>query len=365
MIKILFVVSHLDPQGPNKQLYYLCKTLDKNRFKPIVVTTSQINFEKSLHKELRAEEVEIHNFRLGKIKSLFNAKKKIREIIKSENIDVILSYGFRSDFMCSGLKNVIKVTSIRNTLLVNWEFTWGPFLGKILGEINLYYIKKFDYIIACSQSVSTYLSTLNLKTTIIRNSVDTKSVLKNLPYSKELVFEKAKKFATFITVSSRLKGKNIEFLLESFVKPELNLYNLFIAGYVEPILKNKYSHYPNIFFLGHVDNLQHYLYTSDFFISSSLHEGMPNAVLEALTLGIPVILSDIEPHKEIIFHQNYKIGVVFKNDSFSSLHKNVDVLVNLDYDKLSQNCRVSMMENFSVEQMTIHYENFFSSIVRK
>lgn len=53
-------------------------------------------------------------------------------------------------------------------------------------------------------------------------------------------------------------------------------------------------------FLGDVNNVSDYLAASDYFISASLSESLPNTVLEVLAVGLPVILSDIDFYKEIV-----------------------------------------------------------------
>jgi glycosyltransferase involved in cell wall biosynthesis len=47
------------------------------------------------------------------------------------------------------------------------------------------------------------------------------------------------------------------------------------------------------------DEVYQYLSQADIFISASWGEGLPVGVLEAMACGVPVILSDIPPHREI------------------------------------------------------------------
>ena len=56
----------------------------------------------------------------------------------------------------------------------------------------------------------------------------------------------------------------------------------------------------NIFLPGLVHNVADYLRAADLFVSASHAEGMPNAVLEALAASLPVILSDIPAHREVL-----------------------------------------------------------------
>ncbi|MCE5278808.1 MAG: glycosyltransferase [Planctomycetaceae bacterium] len=55
-----------------------------------------------------------------------------------------------------------------------------------------------------------------------------------------------------------------------------------------------------VLFAGYVDNLWSCLKAADAMVSLSKIEGRPNAVLEAMACGCPLILSDIDAHREIV-----------------------------------------------------------------
>src|SRR2546425_9967394 len=50
------------------------------------------------------------------------------------------------------------------------------------------------------------------------------------------------------------------------------------------------------------DQVPTYLAAADIFVFPSKFEGMPNALLEPMASGLPVVVSDIPPHRELIQH---------------------------------------------------------------
>ena len=365
MIKVLFVISNLNSQGPINQLFYLCKYLDKEKVKPYIVTTSQKSFERSMHQNFKDVGTEVLDLKLSKVQSILFAKFKIQKIIDKEGIQIIQSFGFRSDLISFTLKRVFKVTTVRNTLLYNWKMIWGLYLGTMFGRINLYVIRKFDSVIACSFSIRDYLTSLNLSTHVIVNSIDS-SLIRQKPEKVEIFSLRESlnlplKKSILLTISSKLKGKNIEFLLESIQKPGFENTFLIVAGYVEESILNNYS-LSNVLFIGNVKNLQEFMLVADFFVSASLHEGMPNAVLEALAVGTPVLLSDIPPHIEILNSAEIEIGRQFKNNDFKSFLSSYKKLIEMDQILLSRNSTSLIQLKYSASKMAKQYQDYFLTI---
>ena len=73
--------------------------------------------------------------------------------------------------------------------------------------------------------------------------------------------------------------------------------------------------YDRCIFTGHVDDVAIYLDKADIFVYPSEREGNPLALIEALARGLPVILSDIDCHKELFPEKD----IFFKTKDVSSL----------------------------------------------
>ena len=66
-------------------------------------------------------------------------------------------------------------------------------------------------------------------------------------------------------------------------------------------------------------NIYPYYHKADLFILSSLYEGLPNTLIEALTLGVPIISSDCKTGPQEIL--NKKHGVLFKIKDYKTLSR--------------------------------------------
>lgn len=359
-IKVLYIVSKLNKGGPINQLLYLCRYIEQSKIDFTILTISPKKAKVTIHEELYKLGIQVIELNLSKLKSILKTRKIIQSIINKKKIHIVHSFGFRADYIAGSLEYVFKISSVRNTVKVNTKYIYGLFLGEVIGRYHITILKKFNQIIACSYSVQVYLKNFGLNALAIQNSVD---IYKLQTLHKQSIKGKLGipcSNLTFITVNSKLPGKNVEFLLEQFSgNAKLNDYNLVITGYSQQSLINKYSMLKNIIFTGRVTNFDEYLKAADYFISASLHEGMPNAPLEALAEGIPVLLSNINSHNEIVTTINDYIGEIFINNDSVDFQSKVDSLLTRRYETVSRNALNGVKEHFNAPKMAERFQNVY------
>ncbi|MCX7641901.1 MAG: glycosyltransferase family 4 protein [Elusimicrobiales bacterium] len=107
-------------------------------------------------------------------------------------------------------------------------------------------------------------------------------------------FEDVKNFEYTIKALSELNLNNV-YLIIIGAKFDNSLYEKKIVNLIKELNLEQ-----QVKILPFTRNLQKYFLGSDVFIQSSKSEGLPRSVIEAMLYGLPIILSDIEPHIEII-----------------------------------------------------------------
>ena len=95
---------------------------------------------------------------------------------------------------------------------------------------------------------------------------------------------------------------------------------------------------------------------SDYFVSASLSEGLPNSVLEAISMELPVLLSDISSHKEIV-GDNYPY--LYKATDVVDLKDKMVELIDQKNDALPESFSNRVNELFEADEMAVKYESLY------
>lgn len=117
--------------------------------------------------------------------------------------------------------------------------------------------------------------------------------------------------------------------------------------------KDKYSKDLRYIFMGKVECPLEYYQLSDIFVSASLSEGLPLALLEAASTGCYLYVSDIEPHREIaslLGEENISMFKI-KDGSYNYLQPKIK---KADYNALSDD----KLYNISDKKCQIFMTNF-------
>jgi len=364
MINIAYLTSTLVKTGPNNQLFYIVSNLNKDKFNPIVITLSP-ELSSSILNDFKNIGITIVQLNLRKYAGMFFAKKVINKTLIKYKIDILQSYGLRGDYVAS-ISKCKKLTTIRNRLPYNYKMLCGSILGKIISAWHLKLFKKFNTIISCSNSVQEYMLNYNINSIAISNGIDINKYPPINNFDNKINFKKSIGISSdsklFLTVSNKIPGKNVEFLINSFsTLPTLLNYHLLIAGYFPKKLRTKFNNFPNIHFLGIVSNMIEYIKACDFFISASYSEGFSNVILESLLVGTPVILSDIPSHREII--GNEKCGIIFENNSYFSLENVINKMVSMNYESISLRSIEYIRHNYNAKKMASQYEDVYFKLM--
>lgn len=126
-------------------------------------------------------------------------------------------------------------------------------------------------------------------------------------------------------------------------------------------------------FLDHISETEKVYKISDVTINCSLKEGVALTSYESLSMGVPVVSSDVGGQKELI---NDEVGVIvpckqkendiymtqYKDEEISSYVDAIDKILN-DLDKYKNNCRKRILEKFTIKNMVDKMCEIFEDLV--
>jgi len=366
MIKIVYIISSIKTVGPIFMLKNIIKYIPKDKFRIYLITISA-NQDDSLCLEFRNMGVEIYSLNYSRIRSFLFARSTIENKLQIIKPDIIHSHGLRADFINSKIRySAKKVTTLRCFPYEDFINKYGRIVGTLTIHFFLKNMQRIDNRVACSNSISKRMEgKKSLIFTPIPNGLDLSKFNKTtnehrLELRKNLKLPEDKKI--FISVGDMDEGKNQKLIFDAFKTDDDNKLIIFLGSGPQLTQLRKLSqNSTNIKFMGKVNNVKDFLQASDYFISASLSEGMPNAVLEAMGTGLPVILSDIPSHREI-FEKNRFCGILFKNKDLESIKTAISSITVKDYSTMSDSSYKIVDSYFSASKMATGYKNFYESL---
>ena len=299
MIRIMFVIDHLGYGGAQKMLLFVASHLNKNVYETLIYlkngddkTDYSIDDNISIICGRKREKRYIRRFQ--EIGDLIGNIKKYKP-------DIIISF-----------------LNIPNLIATIAGFVCRiPVIISERGDParNVSFIRQVECL--CSGAVfqtkaaqAFYPKTISRKGIVIPNPVVKNK--EHLQYKFNSQYKKVAFIARFELVQKRQ-----DIMLYSFKKvlnkfPEMKLY-FYGDGTDEEVCKKlalELGISKNILFCGRVQNPLEQIMDAYMFVLTSDYEGIPNALIEAMAAGIPVVSTDCSPGGAALLIKNKKNGLL-------------------------------------------------------
>ncbi|MBP6128158.1 glycosyltransferase family 4 protein [Flavobacterium sp.] len=368
-VKVLYIISTLKRTGPTNVLYNLISELDRKKIEPIILTLSSEPLQSSsLLVDFNELNVKVLSFSLSRIKGFFVARKRIKHIIYSEKIEVVHLFGFRPDFFVNKFdyESLKIISTINSNLYDDYTMLYGKFVGKVMAHFHVKSLNGKE-IVACSEFVANEIKNrYGIRLKIIYNGVPKKIYYKTNENERKASRKKLMlplDNHIYVFIGLLIYRKDPITVLKAFINSNaINNSILLIIGdgpLMDECKSLCFEHRRNILFLGNQPSTIDYLKASNFYISSSYSEGLPTSVMEAMGCGLPVILSNINPHKELVFNiLNYDYS--FPVNDYKKLADKIDKIAADDFDSISESCYKIISETINSEIMASEYQKLYT-----
>lgn len=284
MKKVIFYIYSLNKGGAERVLVTIIEQL-KNYFEIILLTDTISEREYPLSDKIRRETIGACPY--PRIFAPFWRVFAIRKVIKKEKNGLLVAF-----MLPTGIRALIAaiMTKCKVVVAIRSNPT-EDYPTKIKRLWTALWLKKAEKIVCQFPSQAEYLpGKLDKKITVIWNPIS-KSFGKDLPF-----LERKKKI---VSVGRLYDYKNFEMLLKGiqndktyFSQYEVKIYGdgphrTILQRYIDEHELNEI-----VYLEGEVEDVGEKIKDAELFVLTSNTEGMPNVLIEAMSMGIPVISTD-------------------------------------------------------------------------
>ena len=174
---------------------------------------------------------------------------------------------------------------------------------------------------------------------------------------KEKLLIKEKDFI-FVFLGRVVRDKGINELIYAFKNLNRRNSKLLIVGPYEselsPLLhetKDEIERNENIIHVGYQEDVRPYLAISDILVFPSYREGFPNAVMQAVAMGLPAIVTDINGCNEII--KEKENGIIIPTKDYEALINAMHYFLDNpeEVKRMGDQTRISILNNFEQQKV--------------
>jgi glycosyltransferase involved in cell wall biosynthesis len=384
---ILYLVTQTELGGAQRYILDLSENL-KNKFK-ITVGFGKPEKNQELLDELTKKNIDNviipHLIRaispVNDLLAFLEIVKLIKKIkpdiihLNSSKISILgsIASGFASFAYNSRHSHYIIYTVhgwVFNEPLPKWKKLFYKYAEKITArwKDKIICVAEFDRQLAIKEKIAPENKLITIHNGVSPINFLTKSDALNQLSQIKPITQPADKNILIGAIGNLYKTKGYEYLIEAV--------NILVARYglcvtciiigegeerknLEKLIK-KLKLENNFFLLGEIKNAAQFLSAFDIYVCSSVKEGLPYSIIEAMQAGLPVIATDVGGNPELIKNQTDGILVPAKNPE--KLAEEIITLINNPNirENLGKSTRQKALKNFTLQRMIEETEKLYS-----
>lgn len=305
-MKILFVNTDIGYGGAEKILVWLANQCAEHGHEVVFFTYRNDCVMQPLSTQVRHIHVQLESG--GASLSMFNTARYLHQYIKEEKFDIGIAF-----LSPSMLRLAMGAVGTKMKLLFShradpyYRVKHKSLKLKVFGRMNSWAFKQADhYVFQTSMAQAYFSKDIQQHSTVIANPIHP------LVRSVERKGNIERKIVTVGRLD--LKQKRQDVLIEAFnnISAKYPNYELEIYGNGEDeaLIKNMAKTNDHIKVMGKTSKVAEVIQNAAVFVLPSDFEGIPNALLEAMSIGVPCVAADCSPGGASMLIHNKKNGLL-------------------------------------------------------
>jgi glycosyltransferase involved in cell wall biosynthesis len=360
-ISILYLITELSTGGAQSALLRLLKGLDRQRYTPFAAC--HYNGDGAVAEEIRAIGVPVFDAQMrykADLLALLRLYLHIRRI-RPTILHTSLFHANLPGRVLGRLAGVPIVICSERTMAMESEWRY---------RLNRWTIGLVDRVIAVSVNVRDFcVSHIGLpaeKLVVIPNGVELPAEPLTSPEAVRAELELPLAGPVIGTVSRLNPVKGVDFLIQALAQVDGGTLVVIGDGPKRAMLEILASYLGvagRIHWLGHRRDVPHLLPALDVFVQPSLHEGLPNAVLEAMAAGLPVVATAVGGTPEVVV--DGITGLLVPPSDPDTLAQAITILLRDSglRHKMARAGRERVAKHFAVKRMVEQTEQLYEQLL--
>ena len=378
-LRVALCITELRLGGAEQMLAELATRLDRSRFEPLVISLQPRPGENELHvlDALAGADVPVEFANMNSVLTLPRRLAKLRRIFQINQTQVCQSFLFHANFFSRLAARAAGVPVVVSGIRVaEREKMWHLCLDRMMQHF-------VDQYVCVSKGVADHTieqgKIPQRKIVVIPNGVDM-AKYENIAKADLGACGCSCETRKVVVVGRLHRQKGIDWLLQTtpYWLEQRSDCELLIVGDGPECnsLEKAAKQLPcaeRIRFLGHRRDIPQLLAAADLLLSPSRWEGMPNVVMQAMAVGLPVVATEVEGIDELLTQQESHeadfcpLPRTCRFGATSEFAERINAILDRPAwgRQLGRQNREHIRRHFSIEQMVESYERLWQSLYEK